>query len=332
MPVRLAITMGDFNGIGPEIILKSLPKIQESEATPVIIGKRGVFEFYANKLNLPIPDYYHINDAGLIRDEAVNLLDDSPVNPIEPTPGELSKTAGKEAMLAVEKGIECCLQNQADALITAPISKEAVNKAGYRIPGHTEFLAEKTGTDQYLMTMVHDQLRMGLVTTHIPVSDIAKEIDTNRILKNIGIMNRSLKDDFNISQPRIAVLGLNPHAGDGGIIGKEEKTIIQPALSQAQSNNIDASGPFPADGFFGSRMYRQYDGVLAMYHDQGMGPFKTISFGSGVNYTAGLPIIRTSPDHGTAFDIAGENKANPDSFLAASKLAIKLSSNRLKKA
>ncbi|HYW34300.1 MAG TPA: 4-hydroxythreonine-4-phosphate dehydrogenase PdxA [Balneolaceae bacterium] len=331
MSVRLAISMGDYNGIGPETILKSLSQIKAVRATPVIIGHKKIFSFYADRFDMALPDHRNISSADDIEDGIVNFLNMSDLETIQPEPGKLSEQAGKAAMLAVEKGIESCMQQHTQGLVTASISKEAVNKAGYHIPGHTEFLAEKTGTDDFMMILVHDELRVGLVTIHIPVAQVAGQINKKRVSKYIRIMNRTLSEDFNIPLPRTAVLGLNPHAGDGGIIGDEEITSITPAIKQAQSADIDVHGPFPADGFFGNRKYEEYDGVLAMYHDQGLGPFKTLSFGGGVNITAGLPIVRTSPDHGTAFDIAGENVADPSSFLKAAKLAIQLSKNRYAK-
>lgn len=246
-------------------------------------------------------------------------------------PGGISKQAGQAAMKAVEKGIELCMQGETQALVTAPISKEAVNLAGYYIPGHTEFLAEKTGTENYMMLLVYEELRVGLVTTHIPVAEVSNVILTGNVLSSIRMMNKTLRNDFNIDKPKIAVLGLNPHAGDGGVIGNEEIEHIAPAIEEAKTSGIQAMGPHPADGFFGNEKYKEFDAVLAMYHDQGLVPFKTLSFGSGVNVTGGLPIIRTSPDHGTAFDIAGKDKANPDSFVEAYKLALKLCENRKRK-
>jgi 4-hydroxythreonine-4-phosphate dehydrogenase len=331
MSVRLAITMGDFNGIGPEIILKSLPQLLEADAVPVIIGHKGFFDFYADRMNISVPENQIIRKTDDIQNGTVNFLNLPDLESAKPNPGQLAEPAGRAAMEAVEMAISCCQAGQADAMVTAPISKEAVNKAGYHIPGHTEFLAEKTNTNHFLMLMIYGDLRLGLLSTHIPVSKIAGEINSPVILEKIEIINQSARSDFKIANPRIAVLGLNPHTGDGGMIGREEIDIIQPAIAKAQSQKIHAEGPFSADGFFGSRKYKKYDGVLAMYHDQGMVPFKTIAFGRGVNYTAGLPIVRTSPDHGTAFDIAGTNAANPASFIEASQLAIRLAQNKMQR-
>lgn len=330
MPVQVAISMGDYNGIGPEIILKTLQRIDFKEITPVIFGHVSVLNYYAKILGLGHWSPHLASSPQQIKKGSINF-----VNCIEESftvdPGVFSEHAGASAMQAVEKGIEWCMKNNTQALVTAPISKEAINKAGYRVPGHTEFLADKTGTDDYLMMLVHDQFRVGLTTIHIPVSEITDQISTERITKQIKAMHKALHDDFNIDTPRIAVLGLNPHAGDGGIIGTEEIDLITPAILKAEGEQIHVRGPFPADGFFGNRQYKQFDGVLAMYHDQGLVPFKTLSFGGGVNVTTGLPIVRTSPDHGTAFDIAGQNKANPSSFLEALSLAVTLSKNRRQK-
>lgn len=331
MALRLAISMGDYNGIGPEIIIKTLSQLITAGATPVVMGHRSVFEFYSNTLDYPLPSYAVITHPDEIKDGTVNFLNLESYASITPEPGNLTNHAGRAAMKAVETGIEWCQQKHTHALVTAPISKEAVNKAGYHIPGHTEFLADKTGTNEYVMLLVNDDLRVGLVTIHIPVVKIASQITIANILKNLRIINRTLKGDFNIPEPRIAVLGLNPHAGDGGIIGMEEIETLTPAIEKAREDEIKAEGPFPADGFFGKRKYMEYDCVLAMYHDQGLVPFKTLSFGGGVNVTGGLPIVRTSPDHGTAFDIAGKNVADPSSFQEATKLAIKLSKNRFNK-
>ncbi|TYP95154.1 4-hydroxythreonine-4-phosphate dehydrogenase [Fodinibius salinus] len=325
----IAITGGDFNGIGPEVILKTLSDQQDSNTTPVILSSPSVIDFYQSDLDSKIK-YHLAQTAKDIRDDAINVLnpykDESPV--IEP--GAFTKQSGKCAMLAVEKAIEFCLNGTTDAIVTAPISKEAVNIAGYNIPGHTEFLAEQTDTDEFMMMLVNNDLRVGLSSVHIPVKDVASSLSVDDITHQISLMNQSLQKDFSIARPKIAVLGLNPHAGDGGIIGSEETKIISPAINNARQQNIDASGPHPADGFFGNRKYENYDGILAMYHDQGLIPFKTLSFGAGVNFTAGLPIIRTSPDHGTAFDIAGQHKANPSSFKQAYKLADMLSKHRAK--
>ena len=323
LPV-IAISIGDMNGIGPEVILKSLRDLKDSQTfTPVILGSSVIIEFYLRTLDFKLP-FHSITSIEDIIDSEINVLEclkDSPYI----QPGVISKLSGASAMQAIEKGIILCLQSSAHALVTAPISKEAIQKAGYPYPGHTEFLAAQTNCSEFMMMLVNDNLRVGLVTIHIPVSQIAQKIEIETILKKLAIMHKSLKNDFGIQEPRIAVLGLNPHAGDGGVIGQEEIQTISPAIKQATDQGMHIHGPFPADGFFGNRLYNQFDAVLAMYHDQGLVAFKALSFNAGVNFTAGLPIIRTSPDHGTAFDIAGRNKANHQSFMKALNLAIELS-------
>jgi len=244
-------------------------------------------------------------------------------------PGKITKESGLHAMKCIQRGIQECMQKRMHALVTAPISKEAVNLAGYSIPGHTEFLAQQTDTPEVVMILLNENLRIALATTHIPVKDIAAALTKTLILKKIDVLHGSLKNDFGISSPKIAVFGLNPHAGDGGIIGKEEIKIIEPAVKQAAGSGINVEGPFAADSFFGSGNQKYFDGILAMYHDQGLAPFKALSFGKGVNFTAGLPFIRTSPDHGTAFNIAGKGVADPGSFTEAFKLALSLIKKRI---
>ncbi len=327
MNQRIAISSGDFNGIGPEVVLKTLQANTLDGITPIILSNSSVIDSYADTLSSDV-SYHRIRSIDQAEEGTTNLLESYGDEDVVVSPGAFTKQSGRCAMLAVEKGIELCKSQQADALVTAPISKEAVNLAGYHIPGHTEFLAEKTGINDFMMMLVHDKLRVGLVTVHIPIAEVPKHISENTVKKYVAIMNKTLQRDFNISSPNIAVLGLNPHAGDGGIIGSEEQEVIRPALEQLKAEGMNVSGPQPADGFFGNRKYEQCDGILAMYHDQGLIPFKTLSFGAGVNFTAGLPIIRTSPDHGTAFDIAGQDKANPSSFNEAFNLAIQLADNR----
>jgi len=329
MSHRIAISSGDYNGIGPEVILKCLNKRKSQNDTIVILSSPRVIDFYSEVLDIPLPRQ-NIRAIEEVQSGKVNVLEC--YDDVDIVPGKLSQKAGKCAMQAVEKGIELCNAGLADALVTAPISKEAVNLAGYHIPGHTEFLAEHTNTDDFMMMLVNDNLRVGLASVHIPIADVPQNITQDSIVRYLRIMNDSLQRDFNIARPRIAVFGLNPHAGDGGIIGKEEQDIISPAIQKAQDLSINASGPHAADGFFGNKKYENCDGILAMYHDQGLVPFKTLSFGAGVNFTAGLPIVRTSPDHGTAFDIAGKGKANPSSFEQAFSLARQLTANRTQKA
>ncbi|MFT4605636.1 MAG: 4-hydroxythreonine-4-phosphate dehydrogenase, partial [Rhodothermales bacterium] len=285
----------------------------QAQCDAVLVGDRAVLELHANRLGLdalPVPLHHVAADEGY----ALRY-------------GEVSAKAGALSMRAVASAVELCLAGECDAMVTAPISKEAIGLAGYEEPGHTEFLAKLTGTADYLMTMVAGPLRVGVVTGHIPLRDVAARITQEAVARRLGRLADSLECDFGIAEPRIAVLGLNPHAGDGGVLGSEEIEIIEPAMREALGNR--GFGPFPADGFFAERQWEQYDAVLAMYHDQGLIPFKTLAFDTGVNFTAGLPIIRTSPDHGTAFGIAGKGIARPESMRNAIEVALDVAKQRL---
>lgn len=326
---RISISIGDFNGIGPEIILKSLSDLDLSASTPVIVSPKevitSVLSYLPNKLEVNYTDH-----LSRLRSGVINVLN-FPVDDLKITHGIQSAHSGKTAMLSIEQCITLCVDQDMDAMVTAPISKEAVNLAGYEIPGHTEFLATQTNTDSVLMMLVSGDLRVALATTHIPVKDVSGAITPDVLKEKVEILSLSLIHDFGIPNPKIAVLGLNPHAGDGGVIGMEEIETIIPTLKEIREERQDITlhGPIPADGFFGQQLHKQHDAILAMYHDQGLAPFKLLSFGKGVNFTAGLPIIRTSPDHGTAFDIAGKGVADPSSFKEAYKLAVELANKRL---
>lgn len=326
-PVRIAISMGDANGVGPEVIIKALSSsdIDLNSSVPIIIGQEQVFEHYEELLAINLPTHPYKPDAELQPGRI--YLSEAGEQGIEITPGHIKADAGKLSMDAVATAISYCLNDQADALVTAPISKEAVNQAGYEIPGHTEYLAEKTSTDLPLMMMVGSRLNIALVTTHIPVQHISRFLSKDYISRIIRILDSTLKHTFRISDPHIAILGLNPHAGDGGIIGNEETDIIIPAINENREQGLHLDGPFPADGFFARKSYENFDAVLAMYHDQGLIPFKMLCCDRGVNFTAGLPIIRTSPDHGTAYSISGLGQAEPSSFVEAYNLAVTLAKN-----
>jgi 4-hydroxythreonine-4-phosphate dehydrogenase len=326
--MRLAISMGDYNGIGPEIILKtfSLDALKDS-VTPVIFGSEKVFRFYGDLCDLDIP-LQKITSPEDAEPGVINIIDVTDESQVVIEPGVIDVRAGKVAVAAIREATMACLSNRADAIVTAPISKEAVNKAGFPHPGHTEFLAELCKTSGFVMLLVHEGLRVGLVTIHIPIHAVKERISEESITERIAIIHRGLITDFGLEHPRIAILGLNPHAGDGGVIGREELDVIIPAIDSLKRNGFHVDGPFPADGFFGSRQYNMFDAVLAMYHDQGLVPFKTIAFHAGVNVTLGLPIVRTSPDHGTAFALAGKNQAEPRSFREAVELAAKIVNNR----
>ncbi|MCH2449542.1 MAG: 4-hydroxythreonine-4-phosphate dehydrogenase PdxA [Gracilimonas sp.] len=326
---HIAVSIGDFNGIGPEIILKTLAQADLYRSTPIIISPKEVIE-RAEEFTFSGIDYNFIREISEVKNSVINILE-LKTNTIKHSPGIQSAQSGKVAMQSIENCIQLCLNDGTDAMVTAPISKEAVNLAGFDIPGHTEFLASKTETDSVLMMLVSENLRVALVTTHIPISKVASKISKELIETKINILANSLRNDFRISHPKIAVFGLNPHAGDGGVIGMEEIDIIKPALNKIkeQQQDLILHGPFPADAFFGQKLHTKHDAILAMYHDQGLAPFKLLSFGSGVNFTAGLPIIRTSPDHGTAFDIAGKGIADPSSFKEAYNLAVELAKKRI---
>lgn len=321
--------MGDPNGIGPEVTLKSLEKADLQRSIPLWIGREEVFEFYSAKcdISLPIKNFTKPNELRPGNIYLVNV----PNNPdFALNPGEISKEAGHLAMQSVQKGIELCMSGKADALVTAPISKEAIRKAGYNVPGHTEFLAEKTGTDDVVMVLASEDLRVALATIHIPLKDVTKSLKKENLLNHLRILCQSLEADFGLKQPSIGVLGLNPHAGDGGVIGNEEIERIGPVIEELSEEGVHIKGPFAADGYFGNQIYKKFDATFAMYHDQGLIPFKTLTFGKGVNFTAGLPIIRTSPDHGTAFNIAGKNLADERSFDSAYQMAVEMAQNRKK--
>ena len=326
--IRVAITQGDTNGVGYEVILKvfSDPNILEL-CTPIIYGSPKVASYHRKALNLDVP-YTIINHAEEARDGRVNLLacfDDE----IKIEMGQPSQEAGAAALKALDRAMTDYRSELYDVLVTAPINKATIQSPSFHFPGHTEYIETSVGEGQKaLMILMNETLRVALVTTHLPIKDIAKAITKEGIIEKATIFHKALKRDFRISSPRIAVLSLNPHAGDNGLLGSEEKDIILPAIEELADKGIQAFGPFAADGFFGSGAYDHFDGVLAMYHDQGLAPFKTIALESGVNYTAGLPIVRTSPDHGTAYDIAGKGIADENSMRQAIFTAIDVFRNR----
>ena len=326
--IRVAITQGDTNGVGYEIILKALadPAILEL-CTPIIYGSPKIATYHRKALNLET-NFSIINSAEDAREGRVNLLScfDEEVS-IEL--GQPSKEAGEAALKALDRVMTDFRQGYYDVLVTAPINKATIQSASFHFPGHTEYIESSVGDGKKaLMILMSDDLRVALVTTHLPVKDIAKAITKELIMEKAIIFHQALRRDFRISSPRIAVLALNPHAGDDGLLGSEEKNVIVPAIEELAEKGIQAFGPYPADGFFGSGTYGHFDGVLAMYHDQGLAPFKTIALENGVNYTAGLPIVRTSPDHGTAYDIAGQGKADENSMRQAIYTAIDVFRNR----
>ena len=326
--IRVAITQGDTNGVGYEVILKVFadPTILEL-CTPIIYGSPKIATYHKKALNLET-NFSIINKAEDARDGRVNLLtcfdDETKVEF-----GQASQEAGTAALKALDCAMTDYRKGLYDVLVTAPINKATIQSPGFHFPGHTEYIEASVGDKKKaLMILMNDRLRVALVTTHLAIKDVAKAITKEAIIDKATIFHLSLKRDFRISNPRIAVLALNPHAGDNGLLGAEEKDIIAPAIEALASKGIQAFGPYPADGFFGSGAYYHFDGILAMYHDQGLAPFKTIALDNGVNYTAGLPIVRTSPDHGTAYDIAGQGKADENSMRQAIYTAIDVWRNR----
>lgn len=324
--IRVGISIGDFNGIGPEIIMKSLKDKSITDFfTPVIFGSGKLFTYQKNifKLNL---NFNYIDDASAAQNGKINLfnLRKDNVNIELGTPTEES---AKLAIDSLDAATNALMRGDVDVLVTAPVNKDEMLKYGFKHAGHTGYLEEKFGK-KGLMFMISEDLKVAVSTHHIPVSQIAENISKEKLKKQLKLLNQTLIEDFCIEKPKIAVLGLNPHAGDGGAIGHEEIEIIQPAIEETFNNGILAFGPYPADSFFQPEKYCSFDAVLAMYHDQGLTPFKTIAYDEGVNYTAGLPFIRTSPDHGVAYDIAGKNMADEHSFSEAIFSAIKIYRNR----
>lgn len=333
-PTRVAITLGDPNGIGPEVVLKSLhdPSLMPS-MTPLLVGSAHVLRVHADILGFSDLDIHVVDD---VPDDVppgdVAVLDVAEEAEPPVTFGAVTAEAGRLAMRAVERAVDACLVGAVDAMTTAPISKEALRMAGYDVPGHTEFIAQRTESTQPTMMMVAGGLRVGLVTSHIPLSEVPEAVTTDAILENIQVIEASLREDFAIDEPKIAVLGLNPHAGDGGTFGDEEEETIVPALETARKEGLRVEGPLAADGYFATQLNADYDAVLAMYHDQGLVPFKALAFDHGVNFTAGLPIVRTSPDHGTAHGIAGKGMALPGSMRSALEVAVAVARHRRQRA
>ena len=326
--IKVGITQGDVNGIGYEVILKAFedPTMLEL-CTPIVYGSPKIMTYHRKALEMET-SFTIINSASEAvhgKINVINCCDDE----VKVELGKPSKESGKAAFDALEKAMTEYKEGKYDVLVTAPIHKQMIQSESFTFPGHTEYIEQSVGEGaKALMILANDCLRVALATGHVPVAKIASTITKELIEEKLTIFNAALKSDFGIGAPRIAVLALNPHAGDGGVIGTEEETIITPAIKAAREQGIICFGPYPADGFMGSGAFSHFDGVLAMYHDQGLAPFKTLAMENGVNFTAGLPIIRTSPDHGTAFDIAGKNQASADSFRQAIYMAIDIYRNR----
>ena len=324
--IIVGISLGDLNGIGVEVILKTFEDNRMLDfCTPVIFGSSKIISFHKKALNnsIQINEITSIDEINHAKLNLLNIWNED----VEVEIGKASKVSGEYAAKSLEHSVEQLKKNKIDVLLTAPINKETIQSETFCFPGHTEFLEEKLD-GKSLMILMTNELKIGLITGHIPIAKVAETISPELIKEKVEIMHQSLRQDFGINKPKIAVLGLNPHCGDKGVIGKEEDLIIKPTIDQIKENGKLVYGPYSADGFFGSKTYEKFDGILAMYHDQGLAPFKALSFGNGVNYTAGLSEIRTSPDHGTGFDIAGKNIADPSSFKTALFTAIDVFKSR----
>lgn len=327
--IKIGITQGDINGIGYEVILKTLTDSRINDfCIPIIYGSSKVAAFHRKQLGIENLSLNVINtpsEANPKRSNIINCID-------EEVKVELSKStseAGQSAFLSLDRATEDLKNGLIDVLVTAPINKKNIQSDNFHFPGHTEYLEQKLGEGQKgLILMVSDVMRVAVLTGNVPLRDVYRYVTIDNIQEKLDILNKSLKKDFGVVRPRIAVLGLNPHAGDNGLFGTEEQDVIIPAIKTANENGIMAFGPFPADSFFGSGSFRRFDGVLAMHHDQGIVPFKCIAMESGVSFTAGLPIVRTAPDHGTAYDKAGIGEASPESFRNALYLACDIYNNR----
>ncbi|MGB3545309.1 4-hydroxythreonine-4-phosphate dehydrogenase PdxA, partial [Rubrivirga sp.] len=326
MRPRLAVSIGDPNGIGPEVVLKAARLVPRTDR----VGSAGLSALEAGPDALEV-DLVAVGSASVLRDQARRLGHPVPhvIESVEQHTGRLSvldiggdgyewgsitSDGGDQAMRAVARATDLALEGAVDGIVTAPISKEAIQRAGWLVPGHTEFLQERTGAETVVMVLAADledgPLRVALVTIHVPVSAVARLVTGQRIERVCTTLSDALRNDLGIESPRLAVLGLNPHAGDGGVIGSEEIEVVGPALERLRADDLEVAGPFPADAFFGRGAWRDHDAVVAMYHDQGLAPFKALAQGAGVNVTLGLPIVRTSPDHGTALDVAGRGVAD----------------------
>ena len=322
------ISQGDINGIGYEVIIKALlePAINDL-CVPVVYGSPKVAAYHRKALNINNFSFNNIRSADEVNHKKANLincLDDN----IRVELGRSTPQGGEAALISLEKAVADLISGKIDVLVTAPIDKKNIQSDKFQFNGHTEYLRSKAGTGDALMFMISESLKIGIATGHVPLSKVPEMITTDLLLRKIRLMNQSLILDFGIRRPRIAVLGLNPHAGDNSLLGNEEEEVIAPAIQKAMKENMLIFGPFPADGFFGAGSFTKFDGILAMYHDQGLAPFKALSFDTGVNFTAGLPFIRTSPVHGTAFQIAGKGEASESSFRQALYLACDIFRNR----
>jgi len=313
----IGISIGDINGISAEVTMKALMDGRLAKlVTPVIYAHGKALTFYRKHLNLDDFNFMQVKSIDEVHHKKINVInvvDECP----EVIPGIETREAGKMALAALDHAIADLKANKLDALVTAPLNKNNINSEELKFVGHTEYLTEAFGAKQSMMFLVSEDMRVGLVSAHVPLREVANYVTQQRIREKLNIMIKSLTNDFGINKPKIAVLGLNPHAGEDGLLGSEEAEIISPVINEFKDKGEMVFGPYPSDGFFGMMHQKKFDGILAMYHDQGLIPFKAVSFETGVNFTAGLPYIRTSPDHGTAYNIAGKNIAEPGSMRAA---------------
>ncbi len=320
----IGISIGDINGIGTELAIKTFSDNRLLElCTPVLFASNKLINFYRKSIPESSFNYQNIKDLTRVYPKQVNIFN-CWEEEVSITPGVLNETGGKYAVKSLIAAVEALKDKKIQGLVTAPIHKKNIQSSEFSFTGHTPYLMQAFGMKDVLMLMSSENFKVGLVTEHVPVSEIAKHITRDAIISKLNILKDSLIRDFGIDKPRIAVLGLNPHAGDEGLIGREEEDIIKPAIKDAKHNML-VFGPYSADAFFARNQQQKFDAVLAMYHDQGLIPFKSLSFGEGLNYTAGLPAVRTSPDHGTAFDIAGKGIASENSLLEAIYAAVQMS-------
>lgn len=326
---RIGITIGDLNGVGPEVVMKALADNRLLNiVTPVIYGSAKVISFYKKLLNIEEFNYTQIRNKGQFAPKGINVVN-CWEDTFEITPGRASKQSGKASFIALKEACQELKEGVIDALVTAPIDKQSIHSDEFPFKGHTEYLTQFFGASENLMFMVSDTVRIGLVTEHIGIKEVAASVTRERIEAKLKTMENSLRKDFGIAKPKIAVLGLNPHAGDMGLIGQEDEQIIKPLIADLKNKGKLVYGPYASDGFFASGNHAKYDGILAMYHDQGLIPFKLIAFEEGINFTAGLPVVRTSPDHGTGYSIAGKNMASESSLRSAVYRAADIFRNRI---
>jgi len=326
--IKVGISQGDINGIGYEVILKTIKDNRLFDmCTPIIYGSPKVAAYHRKALDLDNISLNNINsayEAMVKKANIINCIDDN----VKVELGKDTPAGGQSAFLALERAVDDLKEGKIDVLVTAPINKKNIQSKDFNFPGHTEYLESKLKPGKSIMLLISNNIRVGVVAGHVPLAEVPKYITKERIMEKLRVLNKTLLEDFGIRKPKIAVLGLNPHCGDNGLIGSEEIEIINPCLENAREEGIMALGPYPADGFFGSSDYTKFDAILAMYHDQGLAPFKALAFDSGVNFTAGLEAIRTSPAHGTAYSIAGQNEASEESFKEALYLALDLFKTR----